>query len=576
MQVKPGDGAAAGGAGSAGSVIRQIPPWLILVLFTVAYLPGPIPSGSPESWVPELTAEVLLSHHSLDLSELYPRPVPGDGGRVRWEDRELVSSRPIVSSILSLPVALIVRGIEPETDPVERSRHTGRAAAAFFTAAALALTHAILRRRTSPGLALVLTLGAGLASPLYSVASRSLRPDALAALCIAALAWLLFSTANRSRSFWVGTVLALLFNLSPGAAIAGVALVVATLWRARRGAVLTALGAALAAGLLLVVDVFVREPQAGDYFRLTARHSGFAFPQPLALAAYLVSPGRGLLFFAPLSVLSVAGLVAACRNRTDARLVFASASAFAATLLGASSMRPWTGGDSFGPALLTASVPLLAIMASFASPPAIRRLAVVLIPAAVLHALFVFAGGHTWDQRRQVDSNPAAVWDFVDSPFADLVVGAPTPRLDRLPRAALSMALGRHLSGLGGENEWFVYGWEPPEANGIWASGRESWIAFKALTPGDYTLSISAAAPSSNGQMQRLVLQIDRGEDRSVYLFDHDLWQYEDIQFDFRYDGGVTLLRIRPRHTWFPGHGDLRRCSFFVRWVRLDRQQPQR
>ncbi len=135
-----------------------------------------------------------------------------------------------------------------------------------------------------------------------------------------------------------------------------------------------AAGAALPAAFLLVYDTIC----FGGPFQLSSFHetlpeyqelarsgaAGISAPTAEALLGLLVSPSRGLFFFAPVLLLSAVGLVALARRperRSGALLLSLGAGIPIVTFAG---YENWHGGSSFGPRYLIPVLPFLAALAS--------------------------------------------------------------------------------------------------------------------------------------------------------------------------------------------------------------------
>jgi hypothetical protein len=164
-------------------------------------------------------------------------------------------------------------------------------------------------------------------------------------------------------------------------------------------------------------------------------------------------------------------------------------------------------------------------------------------------------------------AHPDAVWDMIDSPFSDLAKGPPPPDPTLLSPREFGMEPGEHPTRADDAAPWLAFGWEAREPTGTWASGHESWIVL-AVPPGEYALTLTAAAPSVHGRTQRLEIQRPGGPSVEV-AFSAGLWNFQAVTIMFRPEAGITLLKIRPAHTWRPGNGDIRRLSLFVSSLRL-------
>jgi peptidyl-prolyl cis-trans isomerase A (cyclophilin A) len=414
------------------------------------------------------------------------------------------------SSLATAPVAAVLNAVYPSVPPEDRERWALRLACALCCAGAVAITFLASCQLTRPEDALILAGMAAFATPLWSWTSRADAPGALACLMVASLLWVWLA---RPRS----------------AASAG-----------------GALGALVLAPWLL------------------AAHDPGARIRPEVIAAYLASPGRGLLFFAPIAPLAVVALL---RRDPPRRILLGGTLVLAAALLELAARRePW-GPLGFGPTLLAPYVPILAAIAGCLPRTWIRVGALLSLPAALAHGTSVLAGGHTWDERRRVAQYEEAVWDFRDSPFSDLAFGSPRPDLRRLAAIDHVVKDGDQPTRAGASAPWLAYGWESPEPGGTWASGAESWIVVGA-PPGDYVLTLTATAPAQRGRRQRLTVERP-AEDPLTLSFSRELWQLEALRVPFRAVENLTVLKLHPAHTWIPGHGDARPLSLFLAALRL-------
>jgi len=414
-----------------------------------------------------------------------------------------------VAKATGAPFVALARVVYPLVPPADQERWAGRAAGAFYAAGAVALTFAALGRLASPEAALILAAAAALGSPLWSWGSRGSNVEAPGALLMAAVLWLSF----RSRPVPWRAI----------AAVAALALVVAL-----------AQATTPAAEGTSVVQAF----------------------DTLAFAAYLVAPGRGLLLFIATSVLALVGLW-----RGDAFVRGAGIVVLAVVAEIASRPDPWDP-LAFGPALLTPLVPLLAVMAARLPLEVLRIGLLWTLPLALLHGIAVFRGGHTWDERRGLPAHPDAVWDTHDTPFRDLLLGPPEPDLRALVPRELLVSGGTHATRAGEEAPWLVYGWEPPEAQGTWASGPRSWIVV-AAPPGEFVLTLTATAPALGTDRQRLTIARP-GYPPLEFAFTKGLWEYERVVVPFQSTQALSLIELRPAYVARPGRGDVRPLTLFV------------
>jgi hypothetical protein len=128
----------------------------------------------------------------------------------------------------------------------------------------------------------------------------------------------------------------------------------------------------------------------------------------IGLAGLLVSPARGLVWFAPIAVV---GIVAALRARDrDLRVV---GIAIVSQIVVVAAFYKWHGGDTFGPRLV-AEAAWLAIWVALGTRDGVSRLALAtsVLTVAVGVAGLVCFDPDQWETRRVADVHPDALWDL--------------------------------------------------------------------------------------------------------------------------------------------------------------------
>jgi hypothetical protein len=169
-----------------------------------------------------------------------------------------------------------------------------------------------------------------------------------------------------------------------------------------------------------------------------ARDTSHVFGAPTGIAGLLVSPARGILWFAPIAVV---GAVAALRRKSPLGI------ALVLQLVTMAAFFKWHGGLAYGPRLLT-EVTWLAIYAACEV-----RIA-VLAPAAAVTILVGQLGlwgyrPEQWEARRRPEKNTEAFWDVRDNPIAATLDALPpgTPiAVDSPPRSRLRCVDGHVIT----------------------------------------------------------------------------------------------------------------------------------
>ncbi len=232
--------------------------------------------------------------------------------------------------------------------------------------------------------ALATSLGWALATLAWPYAKTFLA-EPLAAGCLLAAAAAAWQAGRTARGGWAWVAgLALAFAglsrphnlmLAPVVVLAG-----------RRGLLGALLPSAVVAGWWLWFNQ-VRFGAPLDFGYLAAIQSDFRLANvPVGLVGQLVSPGRGLVWYAPPAVLALWG--AADLRRRDARLAWVLVGLVAWQGVFYSLRSTWWGNWCWGPRYFVPVLPLLAVVAAPAlAQPRLRWLAAALAGLGVVNAM---------------------------------------------------------------------------------------------------------------------------------------------------------------------------------------------
>ena len=288
----------------------------------------------------------------------------------------------------------------------------GKAAASLLSSACAALLFLAVGRRHSAARARLTSVFLALGTTLWA-ASQAWSPGPLAA-ALAAAAVLGLTRADEGEvasAARVGLPLGLMVAAQPVSLALASALAIAVVvrWPTRAGALLAwALpGAALAfvRGRIFGPGEGVSLATAGDW--------------GLSHLSLLVSPGKGLFVFAPVTIVGAVGLATAFR-RGHRWLSATLGAGFLAHWLAVGLRSDWLGEEAWGPIGLTSALPLLLAFVP-EGLDALPRLGVWLGAIAIaVQALGAFAYDHRWELLYQRPPRPrhAELWDLGHSPVA--------------------------------------------------------------------------------------------------------------------------------------------------------------
>jgi hypothetical protein len=368
------------------------------------------PIGAGDTRPTERVAASLVIEHDFDLDE-YPDVEFPFAREIRGQR---LSTYPVLSAVLAVPVFAAGRAFF-ELDETGLAL-CGKWAASLFSALAAAALFLAVGRRAGDGhawtAALVFALGTSVCSTSQALWQH---PAAVLALSLALLcahrsgvdpSWadraflpLGFCVAARYADVFMAVVLAL------GLAVRF----------PRRVPLMLLWGAPAVLFVALYHWIYFGSPLQHGFAGSLGR---FSEPWGLGQAGLLVSPGKGLLWFTPVVLVAMVGLVHALR--TNERWLAATAGLAALThLVAMGRWTEWHGGWCWGPRLLTDCLPLLFLFLpdGWALMPNIARLlAAVSIAVQMLGA---FSYDNRWERLYQRDSGnaTAVLWSPAQSPI---------------------------------------------------------------------------------------------------------------------------------------------------------------
>lgn len=490
----------------------------------------------------------LWHHHTLVLDPIVTavaqgRKVPVTQRKLEtafWIARgragHFVSLYPVVVPVIVAPLYLPVIpylnrvGWDPfELDNVARIME--KLCASLLAAASVTLLYLLLRRRSDPGTAALLTLVFAFGTTTWVISSQALWMHGLGELLIVVTLLLLTGPCSTPRAVAAGFFCALIAcNRQPDAILAA-GLALYGLWWAGRKVWLFLAAGALPVGLVLAYNLGVVGHVAGAY--VLAYRQNFITGDMLAgVAGLLLSPTHGLFVFSPFLLFLPFCLLPVFRDPSTRWLTAAIGGAVVVqiTVYG---MVDWRQGVSFGPRWLTDMLPML----FWLLPPV-----VVALPAAGRAAFGVACAGAIaievvgafWytglaDAAVIAAQGPhkmRAAWDIANTPFIAELRHPPAPAdLAVNVRGNIDVVKVRDATGGTSERQVEIHGWtltdnrspadvavtvdgrltagtsdffaRPDVVRALGEPGRSGWlITFPAhdLAPGEHAVAVLVRA----------------------------------------------------------------------------------
>ena len=417
---------------------RAQPLLLLFVLLSVVYHSNlrPVASGDslPAALIPFaicLDGTVHLDRFGPWIDEHIsygPTVVRKSGGH--WYSIYPIAG-PVLVSPLYLPLALMpsVREQAPGT-LIAIARVAEKLTAVLLAAASAVALFGLLRRLTTRRACWILTIVFALGTVNWSTSSQALWQHTFSALPIIGCLYAVdLWDGARPRWDWIAGVCAGLALAIRPTNVAMLPALMLALWviGARTLAWFRVfVPAAAAAALTVAYNLHAFQSVTGGY---PARLGGDWIE---GLAGILVSPGRGLLLYTPVTLFALCAFSARAReSRMRHRPLIAASAVFVLADVALVAKWPvWWGGYCWGPRLLTeVCAPIMVLIAagwaSLGSP--VWRWS---FAAAALYGCLIQAAGvycypkGRWDAAPvSVNEAPARLWDWADNPIGRTVQG---------------------------------------------------------------------------------------------------------------------------------------------------------
>ena len=225
------------------------------------------------------------------------------------------------------------------------------------------------KKRNALGASVAVALG----SPLYSTAAVGIWPHTGGLVCIGFALYTLVSSLQQKNpwspvNFLVsGLLMGIACAIRPTNAVFVGAILLYLVWlKHRRDLALFAFGLAITMGWAL----YLSHANYGTWLPPYIGEQQLQSPIPEALAAYVISPGRGLLVFLPLSIFSIFSVPVLWRSASGllshrtkwGLLLLLCAGVVLTNYVVFCSWGGWWGGWSYGPRFWCESLPFLAIL----------------------------------------------------------------------------------------------------------------------------------------------------------------------------------------------------------------------
>lgn len=423
--------------GSIAGALRASPRLIVFSLALIVFLANGRTISGGDSVPAKNLPLSILEHGNFYLDQLNTPGAKRPPYYLRRSDGHYVSDYPVGAALLALP--FYAPSVLCRVSPGRRIfSELEKVSAATIVALSVVLLYMAAARLAADWMAMLLALIYALGTSSLSVSSQALWQHGPAQLALVAAIYCLARARDDPR--WAGYAgLPLGFEVitRPVDAVIAAPLGLYVLVSHRREFLRFIAGAALP----LLFQLWYNARYFGTPFRIqfftepqtvagqTVAPGGL-WTTPLAggLALAMLSPGRGLLFYSPIFILSLAGLLVAWRRGGEPILRYLGVGAIL-TILIVAKWHKTSGGESFGPRLLADLTPIMAL-ALFPLADSLRSRRALKIAFAILaawsitaNAFGAFVGYRGWNTWA-LDDPATRLWLWSDNPVVDPIRSA--------------------------------------------------------------------------------------------------------------------------------------------------------
>jgi hypothetical protein len=424
---------------------------LFIALFAT-YVASPVRTSFDSRWSIATTMSFVRGNRGDLTAYMPPSPSYAGGDYILTKTgAHTYSIYPIGPSLLAVPAVAFAAWINPKFEAsIRQTLPDGfeKAIASFYGAvAATLLFWVIFLRFKDLRIALATALIFALGTSMWSTATRALwQHGPLNLMLIITMLVLLAARRRAGLAQYASVSLALSFVMRPTAAIpiAVFSAYIFVCYRPLFGRFI--FWAACIAIPWIAYNVLTWGMVLPPYYLMLASGTvevpGMDTTLGEGLLGNLISPARGLFIFSPVLIFAISGFWLAVRDRDERPLHLAFALVIVLHWVLVSNFKPWWGGFSFGPRIMTDVLPFLAYFLAFTLQWCIsayswrRATAATCIAGLAAVSVFIHAQGalrwgpHEWNWLPVgVDDQPARIWDWNDLQFARRF-----PRMDRQGR----------------------------------------------------------------------------------------------------------------------------------------------
>ena len=331
---------------------------------------------------------------------------------------------PIGTAILSIPFVAVLSQFHGTRTLLKNHAETQKLIASLWMAFCALLMYQMFRKQGRRSTALLISITFALGSSVFSICSEALWQQSGAVLINTWILYLLFDNTIKYRLWLLGLALGISFIVRPLGIIVITAASLYLIIENGRNYIYVFIPGILIALLFVIMNLSIYGEIIPPYFNPSRVGNLETFGE--ALAANLISPGRGFFLWSPVFIFSFIGLVKGLKQQHK-WLYILSIFVIVIHWIVDSSFKVWWAGDTLGPRFFCDILPFFSILLfpllsskTFKTLRPLRYSFFILLAFSII--VHYRASSHLairlWNiSPVTIDKDPGRFWDWKDIPY---------------------------------------------------------------------------------------------------------------------------------------------------------------
>lgn len=515
----------------------------------------------------------ILENFDLNLDEFPHLYEMGTPYFLKEVNGHYYSTYPIGTPLLALPIYGLAKicGFEFTSDNLY---HLEKISAALLIALSVGFLFLAFSECVSLKYALILTFIYAFSTNSWAVSSQALWQHTSSQLFNSLVIYFLVKGLKNEKFIpYVGLWVGISIFCRPTNAIVGIIIAIYILLKKRKKFIYFLIGGLIPLSFLLIYNLNIFGNIFGGYAGGTTSLAVWQGNLLSGLNKVLFSPGRGLLIYSPVLILSFIGFFRAIYQKKDIYIFLGIIPILYIILI--SCFKVWYGGGCFGSRLLTDPLPffvflIIPVFNKWASKNIFKTAFLILIIISTgVQILGSYFDDNSWNAEPNINYHEERLLDWKQFPLLYILKDGRMLVKEKGQASDYFCATGIIDFHQKESQKYLGYGWGEKEDWGIWGKGKESLIFINLKGIKERNLIIKATSFTKGEARQIMGIYLNNykiGE----YVFCNPLWDWEEFELKIPaeyFNGNIEELKFVYRHNKRASYNDLRKISVAFEYI---------